>query len=229
MAIVAASRDTLTETVDIVRLISTDSLAVVQAAGYLTSQIANLEALNNGIWNWHTSDEVLINYGAIQDSNGNYIDGTNKFYQVTPDFTSLMSSSLIQTFSTTLTAAQVNVAYTTPQLLAAAPGAGLILVPTYATMVTNFAVAFTGGGAATVQWGTTAAGAGTNSLSATIPAAEITAAASQIYSLPGHTAAALTGITNEGLYFSNATQVFAGGAGSSLSFNISCLLVAGTV
>jgi hypothetical protein len=60
MAITQISRDTLTEVVDIVRVISTDDLAAVAASGYLTAQIPNLEAINNGVWNWLPQDVVLV-------------------------------------------------------------------------------------------------------------------------------------------------------------------------
>jgi len=229
MSIIAISRDTLTETVDIVRIIATDSLAVINADGYLTSQILNIQALNNGVWDWRSSDEVLINYGATQNADGTITGGTNKFYQVSADFTSLVPSSLVSTAAVTLTAAQVLAAYATPQLLVAAPGAGKILVPTFNSLYTKVGTVFAGGGVGVVQWGATVHGAGTNALAATIPAAEITAAASQIYSLNGNTANALTGITNTGLYFSNQTAAFTGGANSTLTFNLSYLTINGLV
>lgn len=229
MAIVKISRDVLTETVDIVRVICTDALAVVTAAGYLTSQISAIEALNNGIWDWQATDEVLINVGATQDSNGNYVGGVNHFYQVSSDFSSLVPSSLLSSLPVTLNAAQVDGAYAAPALLVPAPGAGRILVPDLCSLYTSVSTPFAGGGVGVVQYGNTVHGAGVNALSATIPAAEITAAANQIYSLPGHTAAALTAITNLGLYFSNQTGAFTGGAGSTLTFNLSFMNIAGLV
>lgn len=228
MAIIAISRDNLTETLDIVRIISTDSLATVTATGYLTAQAANIAALNKGTWNWLSQDEILINYGATQNADGTVSGGTNAFFQVSSDFTSLIPTNTL-TASVTLTAAQVLAAYGTPQLLVPAPGAGRVVVPNFCTLYTNVGTVFGGGGVGIVQWDNTVHGAGTNALAATFPSAEITAASSQIYSLNGNTGNAITGVTNKGLYFSNQTGAFTGGANSTLTFNLEYITIVATV
>lgn len=59
MAITQISRDTLSEVIDIVRMVSSDTLATVAGSTYLTAQVGNLTALNNGVWNWLAGDVVL--------------------------------------------------------------------------------------------------------------------------------------------------------------------------
>lgn len=58
MAITSIRRDWNGE-VDIVRMISSDSLATVAGAGYLTAQADNLASINNGTWTWESNDMVL--------------------------------------------------------------------------------------------------------------------------------------------------------------------------
>ncbi len=60
MAVTAISRDTLTQTVAIVRMIATNTLAEVGASGYLTAQNDNITALNNGEWTWLETDIVAV-------------------------------------------------------------------------------------------------------------------------------------------------------------------------
>jgi hypothetical protein len=95
MSITAISRDCLTETVDIVRIISSDSLTTINAAGYITSQQAAIEALNNGLWEWNSQDEILINYGGTVINNV-LVGGTNALYQISPDFSSLIATTINQ-------------------------------------------------------------------------------------------------------------------------------------
>jgi len=145
---------------------------------------------------------------------------------------SLIINIPVQSAQITLTAAQVLAAYATPQLLVAAPGAGMaLMVSSSAQIVTTVGTsAFAGGGVGIVQYGTTAHGAGTDALSGTIPSAEITAATSQIYTLASIASGTVTtGITNLGLYFSNQTGAFTGGVGSTLSFAIKYWLLTATV
>lgn len=135
----------------------------------------------------------------------------------------------VLTATVTLTASQVNGAYAAPVVLIAAPGAGLTIIPIQMAVYTNVSTPFAGGANAAVQWGNTVHGAGTNAFSAVIPTAEITAAASQVYILGTHSAAALTSITNLGLYFSNITQAFTTGTGSTVTFVIQYYVMTATV
>jgi hypothetical protein len=62
----------------IVRIASSDTLATVGGAGYLTAQLLNIEALNGGKFEWVTSDFVLV-----------YASNGWGFFNVSADFTSL--------------------------------------------------------------------------------------------------------------------------------------------
>lgn len=50
----------------IVRIVTTDDLAVITTAGYVTAQAANIELIQNGNFEWTATDEVLISYGDGQ-------------------------------------------------------------------------------------------------------------------------------------------------------------------
>jgi hypothetical protein len=78
MAITAIRRDEAYSPF-IVRIISSDDLAAVGTAGYLTAQHANIVALNEGDWQWEVSDMVLV-YAS---------DGWG-FFQIDPGFASLV-------------------------------------------------------------------------------------------------------------------------------------------
>jgi hypothetical protein len=67
----------------IVRIVSSDTLAVVGAAGYITAQQANIENVNNGAFEWATSDSVLV-----------YASNGSAFFTISPDFTSLLGTTL---------------------------------------------------------------------------------------------------------------------------------------
>lgn len=52
---------------NIVGIVTTDDLAVITTAGYFTgTQLANVELLNNGVWQWEHEDLVLIYYATAQ-------------------------------------------------------------------------------------------------------------------------------------------------------------------
>ncbi len=77
MAITSILRD-WADGVSIVRIVATNTLAQVGTAGYLLAQSANIEALNNGAFEWAISDMVLV-YAT---------DGWG-FFTIDPDFESL--------------------------------------------------------------------------------------------------------------------------------------------
>ncbi len=61
MAILGISRDTLRQTVDMVRIDATTStLAQASTTGYILAQDANIVALNNGPFQWLSTDFVLL-------------------------------------------------------------------------------------------------------------------------------------------------------------------------
>lgn len=66
MAITDISRDWGVSP-SIVRVTTTDNFATITAAEYLTTQEANIRALNKGSFNWATSDLVAIVYNGGED------------------------------------------------------------------------------------------------------------------------------------------------------------------
>ena len=208
----------------IVRMASTDNYETISAPGYITAQYNNILLVNSGDFSWDPSDVVLCWYQTDAGVSA------WAFFSINSTFTSL--NPFVETGSNTITLsqAQVLLAYATPQLLIPAPGAGNAIVLNKVLVVTEVSTQFSGGGSGVVQYGTTVHGAGTNALSATIPAVEITAAASQIYTVNGYVNGIVTtGITNVGVYFSNQTAAFAGGAGSTVAFVLDYSVVAATV
>ena len=206
----------------IVRMSSTDTYAAISAPGYITAQQANIIAANNGNFEWDLSDTILVWY------QNEFAVGAWAFFSISSDFSSLIPFSSARNASITLSQSQVQAAYAAPQLLVAAPGAGKAIVVTSANVITEVSTAFSAGGVAIVQYGATIHGAGVNALSATIPAAEINAASSQMYSMAPYAATTVTAtsaITGLGLYFSNATAAFAGGAGSTVTLNLNYQII----
>lgn len=63
MAITAISRDWGMDP-SIVRIVTTDNLATITTAGYLTAQADEIEALQNGAFTWTDTDMVLISYSG---------------------------------------------------------------------------------------------------------------------------------------------------------------------
>lgn len=141
----------------------------------------------------------------------------------------LSQGALLNT-AVTIPTASVLAAYATPYQILPAPGTGNLIIANKAVLYTNFATAaFANGGVGILQYDSTVHGAGTNALSATIPAANITAAASQVYALGGNVGNALTGITNKGLYFSNQTQAFTAGGATTLTVYLEYKIIQATV
>lgn len=184
----------------------------IKDAGYLPSNAALTRVV------MESGASVIGNIPKYNDVTGTLVDSGIAAVNYQP-----------LTVTVTMTAAQVNGAYAAPfQLLAAVAGTAYIVLS--AQIYTNVSTAFTAGGVAIVQYGNTVHGAGADALAATIPAAEITAAASQIYNLNGLASATVsTGITNTGLFFSNATQAFATGTGSSVTITLQVATLIATV
>lgn len=205
-----------------VRMVVSDSLAVVTTPGYLTAEFLGGYAIN-------PTDAIFMWYGF------NNPNSPGQFGIFTPTFVNgvitltQVGSVTVGTF--TLNTLQVTGAFATPVQLLPPPGPGLVYVVDQAIIYTASTghTPYAGGGIAIVQYGNAAAGAGTDALSATIPAVEITAAASQIYILNGNTGNALTGISNQGLFFSNQTGAFTGGTGTNVVITLQYYVIAATV
>lgn len=185
----------------------------IKDAGYLPSNAALTRVV------MESGASVIGHLAQYNDVTGTIIDS------------GIAASGLqILSASVSLNQAAIQAMYVTPFQIVAAV-ANKVIVPVQASLYTNFnTTAFAAGGVGILQYDTTTHGAGTNALIATIPAAEITAASSQIYSLAGLTASALTGTTNKGLFLSNQTQAFTGGnASSTLVMTVSYYLLTATV
>lgn len=117
-----------------------------------------------------------------------------------------------------VTAAELIAMYTTPKLILAAPGTGKTIAVVKAIVkVTGTATQFTGGGAAIIQYHSTANGAGTNACDSTIAAASINGATGLVTFTRNGAVLSDTSnaLSNKGLYLSNATAVFAAGTGTA--------------
>lgn len=127
----------------------------------------------------------------------------------------------VTTVVVTLNTAAITGAYAAPALLIAAPGAGKTIVVQEASVYTASTgnTAYATGTAPVIQYDSTVHGAGTVATSSGLVAGDLTASASQIRSL-SNSAAALTGVTNKGIYFSNATGAFTAGTGTNVTFSI---------
>jgi len=118
-----------------------------------------------------------------------------------------------------LTAANIIAMYTTPVLVVPAVSNKAIVVDSVEFIITRTATQFTGGGVVSVQYNSTANGAGTSVQASTIAATVVTGAAGVTYttrppaSLSDVATASIKGI---GLYISNATAVFATGTGTAV-------------
>jgi hypothetical protein len=49
---------------NIVGIVTTDNLSTITTTGYFSTQLAQVELLNNGVWQWETEDIVLIFYAT---------------------------------------------------------------------------------------------------------------------------------------------------------------------
>jgi hypothetical protein len=116
--------------------------------------------------------------------------------------------------SFTFTAAQVNAMYTTPLVLVPAQGVGTFIEPISIFLENVYGAVFTGGGAIGGYYLNNAGSLATSTVAATFLT---TPTVNQVALLTGAVGsdAASTAI-NQPLVLSNATAVFAGGAGSSL-------------
>ncbi len=131
------------------------------------------------------------------------------------------------TASVTMNTASVIGAYATPvQIVAGQAGKAIMILA--AQIVTEVSTPFATGGIAQLQWGNTNHAGGTVAADATIPAAEITAAASQIYTQYGVATTAVNAtaaVTGLGIYFTNATGAYTNGTGSTVTVVVQYMVV----
>lgn len=205
------------------QMVTTDNLQVITQPGYLNAiSLQSFPLLPTDILN------VTYNYNSVTQAGtfGNFTlafaaNGVITLVPFQPTYSAI---------TVTLNAAQISAMFATPQLLIPAPGAGFATIVDQVSYYFNFATAaFATGGATVVQYAATANGAGTNALSATIPAAMLTTGSSRLYSLVGVVGSALTGITNQGIYLSNQTAAFTAGGASTVTVSLNYFNVFATV
>lgn len=202
MGITAISRD-WGEEPSIVRVVTTDSLSTIIAAGYITAQATNIAAIQNGVFQWRLDDYVLIAY-AGGEAFFTYDSVNNTFIPAG-----------VSTAQVRLTSAQIKAMSATPVQIVAAPGVGKMVivgrnVNTYLFGTTQY----TGGGAIGLEFGNTALLAG--------PAASTTLAgatfdgytASNNFELTPNNTNTSANINNMGIFISNNTAPFATGDGT---------------
>lgn len=187
----------------IVGIVTTDNLATITTAGYWTTQLATVELLNNGVWQWEVEDICLIYYSNNQIG----------FFQFNPITNTFLGVGSTNTETFIMTPTLIEAMYATPVQLIAAPGVGnAIIIDSITWNFTFGTTQYTLGGATQAQYGATVHGAGT-AASSSIAAATINAvAANTVITQTGVTLdTALSLLDNQAIYMSNASQAFATG------------------
>lgn len=198
MAITNISRDWGTDP-SIVRITTTDNLAVITAVDYLEDQATNIEALNNGAFEWLDSDIVAIDY-----------DGGKNFFNRDAANQTFIYKPTMQYKAVTLTAAEFNGMYAAPVELVSAGGANTLHVVSRAVLEFDYGGAqFANGGVVAVQYSDTINGAGVDA-TVDIAAATINGiSADSVVMTEGELPVATAANTvNEGLFLSNETGAF---------------------
>lgn len=189
---------------NIVGIVTTDNLATISSANYFSSQLAQVELLNNGVWQWETEDIVLIYYATNQVGFFQYNAATDSFTAV----------SGTQTQSVSLTSTQILGMYAAPVLLLPALSAGMMyVIDSVLWDITYGTAQYAAGGAIALQYGSTVDGGGT-AATATIAAATLNGVAANTVLAEGPAStlnAAKTAVNGLGIYLSNATAAFTTG------------------
>lgn len=193
---------------NIVRIITTDNYSTITTPAYLYLQTANIQAANNGNFEWLPSDIVFISYS---DGKGFFtVTGSALSLQT---FTSLApGNSLLQSAEVSITAAQFNGMYAAPVQLVAAPGANQLLILDQFQLFMDYnSVAYAAGGTAAVQYDSTVNGAGVIA-STTLANTAFQATASSTFTFnPGVVVLPAATTVNKGLYLSNISAAFTTG------------------
>ncbi len=204
MAIISISRDWPAAGPAMVRITSTDTLATIGTADYLTDQAAVISLLNNGAFSWDPTDTVLV---SASDGWG--------LYSISADFTSLNAFSFTpgaQSASVAVSSAEFLGMYAAPKLLIPAPGANkLIIVDNMQLVMTYGSANYAVGGVVAAQYDTTSGASARVLATATEAAADFAAASTTFRSLMSTTIAPFSTTVNKGVYLSNATSAFTTG------------------
>ena len=184
-----------------------DSLATVLAAGYMTDLQSKVKA----------NDVVSINYADLSTFPLNTGEAASYGQFVVSYASSVWSltqvpSSVMQSATVAITAAEFNGMYATPKLLVAAPGADyLVVLESVQLLMTYVAADYAAGGVVAIQYDDTANGAGVIA-SSTQAAADFQDAVSTANGFnQGIVKQPFSTSVNKGLYLSNVTGAFTTG------------------
>lgn len=186
---------------------TSDSLATVLAAGYMTDLAAKVK-LNDLIWvNYADTSTFPLNTGEASTLGQFRVTYSSSVWSLVQ-----VPASTLQNAQVAVTAAEFNGAYAAPKLLVAAPGANYQIVLDNVSLVMTYdSAAFASGGVTAIQYDSTANGAGVIA-STTLAAAAFQATASTVFTFNrGVVAQPFTTTVNKGLYLSNITGAFTTG------------------
>lgn len=214
MAITSISRDWGVDP-SVVRITTPDSLTTIIASGYLTAQEANIEALNNGAFEWVDGDLIAIDYS---DGEGFFTrDATNNtFVANTAD------EQLLQHAQVDVALADFIGSYSASLELLPAPGVGKKIILNRAVLSINYGgTVLADGGAVQIQYNDTVNAGG---VAATNTQAAATLIAATVGGSGGFTPVD-TGLPddttlNKGLYLATATADFTGGTDSTYKVDL---------
>lgn len=215
MAITSITRDWGTSAPNLVRIAASNTLSEVAANGYLLAQAANINAVNNGAFEFLYTDIVMV---AASDGQGmfrfifdeNDLAAPSNFYSLYP----LPGSSA--SVSKAVTAAQFLGMYAAPVKIVDAPGAGLMIIVNRAKIVMDYGTAaMAAGGVTGFQYGSTTHLAGPLATN-TEAAADFQATANTVFAfngVSGNTVGALpvSSCGNQGIYMSNQSGAYTTG------------------
>lgn len=202
MAIVSISTDWGVDP-RIIRITTTDSLATITTAGYLTAQASNIEALQNGDFEWTDTDYCLVAYS----------DGESFFTHDSTNNTFLTTGVMTSQFL--ITSAQIQGMDAAPVLILPAAGVGKLYILNRIVGLYQFGTTqYTGGGALGLEWANTAALAGPAASSTLAGATFNGYAASNAFELTPDNTDTFANLVNKGVYLSNNTAAFATGDGT---------------
>jgi hypothetical protein len=200
-----------------------DTLSTVTTSGYLNGAVneyintftPRMMALVSTRSSQSTGAPIVLYELQVQNNNG-------VWSLVNP------ATRVPQVASIVMNTAAVIGAYAAPYSLIPSQGTTSTIMLLSAQVITEVSTAFATGGIAQIQYGATVHGGGTIATSATIAAAEITASSSQIFTMAPIAAAtvmATASFKNLGIYFTNATQPFTNGAGSTVTAVLTYIVI----
>lgn len=215
MAITSITRDWGTSAPNLVRIATSNTLSEVAANGYILAQAANINAVNNGAFEFLYTDIVMV---AASDGQGMFrfifdeddLAAASNFYTLYP----LPGS--VASVSKAVTAAQFLGMYAAPVKIVDAPGAGLMIIVNRAEIVMDYGTAaMAGGGVTGFQYGSTTHLAGPLATN-TEAAADFQATANTVFAfngVSGNTVGALPVSTcgNAAIYMSNQSGAYTTG------------------